>query len=576
MLLCTLSAVLVYPVFIPNLADIWNFDEAYYMNNGRLLTEGEFPVYASNPAVAFFWALFSAPFLDSPYWMLYGATAGRLVLFALMWLGTIALACEVLESKAILAAIGLLIVTAMPARLLDNSSDAFYAVFSTLALWQTLRAVRNGAFRNLAYASGLTALAALSRNDGLVLVFVLLLLSVYLGLRSRALVSFVGAALVPPAVIVGGYVLLAGVFTGDFTVGTSRRSYDAFEQGEGVTYSEFYPGKNPYLEGYSASRRLYGSPEENKFSVMTAVRRNPRAFVRRVLHAAKKLPGDVLNTYGFGVKGLGVILLLLALRGIIDLLSRRRFLLVVVLLGWSANLFVYFVTFFREGYFLLSFPGVLVLGALGIRGMHSAWNARSERYTWSVALGGTTLLGIATDTPSLVGAPLVLLLGLWALWITFERLPESVSARTRLAVTSLVVLLLIGIQNPLASKPWGTPKLRELGRNGDERAALCLRESLPKNSPVGTYSLATVVLAQMHHVPMHAETRDLQSSDELYSWIIERGIKAIYIDDLLQRFEPKLWGQIQELIGSRLSADFDDGSGSHMVLVVLPGGSQEP
>jgi hypothetical protein len=119
-ILLILGIAVALPVFLPNLEDIAVFDESDYMNNGLLLRQGKLPAYAANPMVAFFWAIVSLPFLQSPYWMLHSATLGRLVLFSFMWLGAYALSRELLGKERSLLVIGFLLITQYPAALLDE------------------------------------------------------------------------------------------------------------------------------------------------------------------------------------------------------------------------------------------------------------------------------------------------------------------------------------------------------------------------------------------------------------------------------------------------------------------------
>src|SRR4051794_12335674 len=80
-------AVLVFSFFTPSLGDITGFAEAAYINSGRLLLDGILPPFGYSPLSAFFYALTYLPFQESPYWLIYSCSVGRLFLFGLLWSG---------------------------------------------------------------------------------------------------------------------------------------------------------------------------------------------------------------------------------------------------------------------------------------------------------------------------------------------------------------------------------------------------------------------------------------------------------------------------------------------------------
>ena len=61
-----LNIFLISASFFPNLAEINAWDEAAYVNGGRMLLLGELPGFSGNPLVALLYALTYLPYADSP------------------------------------------------------------------------------------------------------------------------------------------------------------------------------------------------------------------------------------------------------------------------------------------------------------------------------------------------------------------------------------------------------------------------------------------------------------------------------------------------------------------------------
>ena len=128
------------------------------------------------------------------------------------------------------------------------------------------------------------------------------------------------AILLPFAILVGGYILGYGFLTGDFSLGTMERTYDNFESGQQIVF----PGTgefNPVIESRLEARRLFGTPEENDYSVFNDIRRNPQEYIRRVKAALIRVPQDLLQAYGIRFT---VLLFVLVGRGIFELIKRRE------------------------------------------------------------------------------------------------------------------------------------------------------------------------------------------------------------------------------------------------------------
>ncbi len=570
-LLIALGFALTFRAFFPTLTDIWSFDEAYYLNNGRLLLHGEFPTYASNPLVAAFWALAIIPFQESPFWLMHAYALGRIIIFIFLWFGTYVISRELKHIVSPLMPLLLLLVTPSLLSILDNSSDALFAALSAFALWQFLRFSATGLRKHLVICAVFISMAALCRNDGLLLFITALILVILLhGARGKTLGS-VAACVAPFAVIVGGYIALVGLLSGEFEVGTKRRLYDAFEQGQGVAYGPLCEAENPYVEGYALARDLYGTPEDNNYSVLKAIRRNPRAFLQRITHVILQMPAQAFVAYGKGLHGTGALLLLLAVRGIVALARRRAWSVLLIMLAWPLHLLAYLVTFFREGYFLLPCAIVFVLAAIGSAALFATINQRRERVIACAVMLGLIIYALGTVNKRLLAPAVVFLLGLSIIWILSDRYGGTLRHSVRTSIGSYGIVFLLTLQS-LFCRParCSIPSIPELGTAPNEQAALFLASHLPAGSNVASYSPAPVIMARLDYIPIFPEPRKLTSRRDLLGWLLTRDVKAIYVDELFRRCEPGVCKGLDMMRGEELEVGYQDAQHDIQVLLLRP------
>lgn len=560
LMLFILNVVLVFPIFFPNLSDMNMWDESIYINSGkRLVAECHLPVYAWNPLVAFLYGLVYIPLQRSPYWLIHSSTIGRFILFGLLWASSYLVAKQISHLSHPLLMIALLFVSPTLTNLLRNPSDALFAAMSALSFWQVLLFYHCKKPKHLWMSSVFMGLAALSRNDGLILFLIFTPLCILLSMKVNRISTSLAACIIPFVIAVGGYVGLYGASTGNFTLGTLRRTYTAFEQGQGVAYWHLYTNttKSPFVEGRIEARRLFGTPEENRYSVIAAISRNPRAFLQRIVQIAKRAPGQLLSIYG---EGLGLVLFLLAARGLIEIAIKKLYLLLCLMLLWPAHLFVYFLTFFRHQYFLLPYFVIFSLASVGLSSILSNSESRKERCLWSATLLGSAILGMAMNEPFIFQASLVFMLSLWIIWMIMNQSRD-------LKAMKLVGLILVLCLALVMRGSYPSPKFRKLGIAPDERAALFMREHLEPGARVMSYAPGNVWIANMTHVPVD-RIRYMTSEQELSAWMVNRNLKAIYVDKALRNYYPEAWALIKRQIGKSLQVGFTSKAGDVQVLLV--------
>ncbi len=510
-------------LFSPRFDEVDHFDDATYVNSGRILIDhGGLPVLAQGPLLAILYGALYLVVGAWPSWFVLAVGLGRILLAGLSWFGALSLASTLGGGVAAAITVAFLILSPVVGSLVQNSSDALFAGLSALALQQTMASADGRPFRRLATASTLVALAALTRTDGLVLfpLFLALALPGAGGWRRRGL-----AAVCPFLVIVGGYLALHAATTGGvegFT-GLRWRSYMAFEQGQGVLFAERYPaGASPYVEGHVQARRLYGTPEENRFSVVRAIARNRPAFFERLGVALRQIPGQVRLAYG----GWTGVILVLWLWGAIGLVTTRapgpR---TFAPLGWPLHLAAYLLTFFRAGYFLLPFGAVLAVASLG---------AKRALYA------GRRLL---PPLPSVARA--------------------VVSAALAIVVAGALAVFLSG-SRPLRFDV-------AYGRTPSERSILFLQSHGPRGARVAAYAPAAVWAARGEYVSLILTLRDLRAGAELRERLERERVTALYVEDSLRELEPSVWTLIEGLIGTSLTVVFADGPIRILAITGRPG-----
>lgn len=554
-LMMLIGATLSFRVFFPHLRDIVMFDEAYYIDLGQQLAGAHVPKLAQNPLVALFWGVTALPFRSSPSWMMHACGLGRFLIFGLLWAGLYAVARQLRGYVHPLAPAAFLLVTPGLFELLNNSSDGMFAALSAFALARFIAFLRAPRLARGIGASCLLGLAALARNDGLVLGAVAAALTIVSSSTRPHRLRCAGAILLPALVMVGGYVVVHGACAGAIDSGLARRTYDAFEQGEGVASYERYGQRNPYVEGYDAARRLYGSPEENRYSILKAVARNPSAFGRRVFAVVSQMPAQASAAYGRGLRGMGLVLFLLVVRGGCFLWRRDRSLLLVLLL-WCGHLAVYLLTFYREAYFLLVYAPVFFLAALGARALFADGGAPREMIRAGVALLGLTAYGLVVRNSLIAWPGAAFLLGVLAVWVVRRNLPLGGKERDAAMGVGAVVLL-FALQGQFARPArLSLPHLPRLGENADEQAARFMAGAYPSRTPVASYTIAPIVMAGMHYVAPHIEARWIASGEDLLSWASHRGVHVFYVDRNLLVCEPRLWEIMEGLIGAGVQVAF--------------------
>jgi hypothetical protein len=557
MVIFLVNFFLVFAYFLPNLVDINAWDEAAYVKCGQvLIDQGEFPSYGGNPGTCVFFGLTYLPFRSSFYWMVESVSLARAILFVFLWIGMYLVARELTDFAPAEISLGLFLVTPLSLEMLRFPSDPLFASFAALGLWQLLKYKHSGIRKHLVFSSSFLAMSAFSRNDGLIIFVIFLVLTIIVAWQRKDLWRAFLCSSTPFIVFVGGYILIYGLATGNYQLGTMGRTYENFESGQQVLYSgegDF----SPVIESRVEAERLFGTAEENNHSVFRAIARNPQAYLERLVAVIKRLPQLTLNAYG---KRFAVILFILAVRGVFELLRRKEVTLLLILLLWPMHLATGFViTLFRTGHLQFAYYIVFLLASIGIYALLSNLRSRIEIGWATAVLLGIGVYSVVDNKLAIYYGAALLLISIWIVYF------YQIHKREQIKPLMFVLLLCAGI---IIRGEFPSPKLRVLGSDPKEQAVVFMMETFPPGSSLAAAAPGVVWAAKLNCAVL--ASRDVpqeRTSEGFLQWLKDQGIQGIYVDHGLYNGLPGLWTLIEPQIGEGLERIFEVDRGNYQILV---------
>jgi hypothetical protein len=557
LVLFTASLFLHQAEFVPNLRDLNMWDEAAWIAGGRGLLTGWLPPVGSSPLALGLFAVTSLPFRDSPFWMVQSDSLARVILFGLLWLSAYRIARQRPKPAGGIL-LGVAFVSPMFANLLRYPSDPLYSSLAGLGLAEVLAFRADQDQRHAWSASALVGLSALARNDGVIVALVLIPLLLLLAPRGRRWRTALASAL-PAVALIGGVTLISGLPSGAFTLGASDRMYTNFEDGQ-LPVFEGTGERNRVIEARLEARRLFGTPEENNYSLWNAIRRNPAAYLDRWRAFFAGLPSNFLEAYG---KRFGAGFVVLAAAGLFVLLRQREYKIPIALLAFAVPfLSVFITTNVRMGYLRFWWFTVFALTALGlaelVRGL-GRWRALG---IWSAVWIAVGVYGVADSKLAVYYTAAVMLAAVWA---------GAVLVRRELASTGVVLLSVFLPAGLILRGEFPSPKVRQLGVNGDEQAVVYLQENFAPGTLIATGIPGVVQAAGMTSATLSStDVPVFEEASEVVRWMREQGMAAVYVDAGLYADSPALWSLIESQIGTGFERVFVAEQGNYQVLLVTP------
>jgi hypothetical protein len=554
LVLFLLNLVLISPLLFPTLNTINPHDEASYINSGRELVEGRFSSLASSPLASFLYAPLYLIFKSRINWFFLITSFGRVILFTLLWFSgfKVGKSTSIKDMKLIIP--GLMLVSPIFTNLIVNPSDALFTAMSGFVLAEIIRFVSDANTAHLRYASVFLGLASLARSDGLVLFALCLLLMFAMLLYLRKPVKWLISGLLPGVFLIGIYILITGMHSGNYSLGTTQRMYHAFLQGQFVLAET---PERSWIEGEEEAVELFGSAEENNYSVLRAIGRNPSAYILRLQASIQSLPNGILTVYG---KRIGVPVFTLAIAGMIYLYRSKRRMELMMLLAWPSTLVVYFLTFFRDGYLLFPSIVVITLAGYGIYGLLKDQKGIVVPLGWLSVSAVIVLLSILLNKLAITtGMTMFFFFGLILLMFSFNNHENPIPLPTKYLLLLLTAVLIHG-QFPF-------PNYRSSKLHPFEESLEFLALELDPGETLASWAPFPAWASKLSHIQLINAFEENATEDDFLSWINQKGVQAIFVDPALRANEPHAWKLIKSQIGISLDEVFLRDPGSYQILI---------
>lgn len=255
----------------------------------------------------------------------------------------------------------------------------------------------------------------------------------------------------------------------------------------------------------------------------------------------------------------GIIILLLALMGTVEIARKRLYLFFLILILWPVYIFIYLVTFYRHTYFLLPYFVVFVFASVSLNFILYHMNKR-RLYFWAVLLLGLAILGLISHRPNVFSVAVIFLIGLWIIKIILNHYQDYEAIKPVAIILALCLLFLLKGGYPL-------PRFRTLGITPDEKAVLFMKKNLVPGSLVFAEAPGPVWTAKMNFAPLDFRFRNLSDRD-IFGLIISFNRKAVYMNNALRYFEPGVVAKIEKLIGKGLEVGYASDNKEVQVLLV--------
>jgi len=513
-----LNVLLVSPKLMPGFAEINPFDEAKYVESGWLLLKGEVRSLAWGPLVALFYAPAHLIIGNSPNWFMIEAWVGRFLLFICLWLSLTYLAFQLKgyvfrDDASPFITVGLLFVTIPLFPIIENQSDAVFVSLSVLSIANLVTFALHQRLKNIAIASVFVGLGVLARVETVVLIGTLVVLSQVIGWRRQPFLKILAASILPALAILACLSLVNLANEGNLNLGVSNKSYESFEMNQAILT------EGSTEQARQEARRLFGTEEENKSSVLRAILRNPVAFGARVWANAKGVPWSYFYFFG---KTQGFVLLCFSAWGVYALIRKRAYLLLFILLLWPLHAGIP-LGFLAKHVIPQTYYLPMILGSIGIASAFDLDLHTVERAVLLVFSALCCVYSLVDHKPAFLYGSILVTVILVLTWLFHSRWQASGTVR----LAPMLLLLLAGL---ILRAPYPFPDYSIYGKSSEELAVHYMEKSLPVRTKVLVPFPIPAVAAKMVDVTTDSVPRNVDAAQELWKWLTEKDIAAAYVD----------------------------------------------
>ena len=537
------QTLLVSPDLMPAYSEINAFDEAKYIESGRLLLVGELRELAWGPLVALVYAPFYLIFGSLPDWFVISAWSGRILLFLALWLSTYYLSVQLGSPARWHLSLGVLFVSTAFFDVLKNPSDGLFASLSILALAKLVAYFHKRKEAEIWTGSFLLGLAALARIEAIVLIPALLLSVLLLARPTAARPRLLAGSVVPALTILAGYLLFSRLTSPGLISGIGGKSYDSFEVNQPIA------GEGTASDRRELARSLFGTQAENQGSVLRAIGRNPAAFARRLITNLGRLPDLYLFTFG---KRLGPVLLIFAALGSYSMARSRRFTELGFLAIWLAPPLVS-LAFLPLHIMRQASPLILGLSSVGLSS--TLWDDLGKGGKHLPLIGASLLAGYGLLDAKLafLTAGVVLGSALVLIRLTRSGMGEGAASQSRAAALLLAAGLILRGSFPFPDYP-------PIGISPHEQVVHYLQGALPQQSRILESLPLPAVAARMAEAPWSRVPTGISTPVELGEWLETEAIEAVYIDSR-DVPRPELAALLEAGLGSQFHIGYQSENG---------------
>jgi hypothetical protein len=457
------------------------------------------------------------------------------VLFVFIWLSVFYLGTRLAHLAHPFILCGVLLVSTFFLPTIENQSDALFLGFSSLAVGKVLTFRRSGILRELVFASVFAGFGALSRAEAILLLLILPLIAILLASPAPRWRRVACAAL-PALAVVAVYAAMARVSTGAWGVEFAGKSWESFEVNQPAS-----PGVDPVQE----THRLFGTGEENGYSVVRAALRNPAEFSRRVAVRATALPNLYLSFFD---KRVGVAVAFFAVWGGYALLRKREGTLLWVGCLWAIPTATSLA--FLSRHFIPQVAYLpLVLAPVGLTYATSPETSRWARLAVVGSMVAFAIYSLLGAKPAFLFAMMMLLTVAGIVWLLRDRPYPS----DRSPVVALLLTLAAGL---VLRGPFDFPDFTKLGTSASEQAVHFLQRALPPGTRVVAFEPIVPIAARMEPIEPPPAAEVGGSASALCNWLSAQSVGAVVVDGQLRANHPDLVLRMERQLGRGVEIGF--------------------
>lgn len=544
------NVLLVSPSLMPDIHQINPYDEAKYVESGRLLTKFEIRELSWGPIVAVVYAPFDLFLRSNPDWFVVETWIGRHLLFISLWLSTFYLGTKFRDQIHPFILAGVLFISLPFLYVVVNQSDALFASFSAVALAKLISFRKDHLLLDVWLGSALVGIGILARFESVILLGIFPAICIGLNRKRHSILRILRSALLPAAFVLLVYALLFRMSTGGFDFGVGSKAYASFE------WNQIILTGGDLEQAHVEAREIFGTKEENEGSVIRAILNNPTEFGKRIIANALTLPERYLSVFG---KKLGPLMLIFAGWGIYSLIKQRHFGILAILTLWALQPFV------ALGFFVLHIVPqvsyfILLLCAIGLGYVLKPDLSRRERITLISMTAFLTAYGLLDHKPAFLVGGLTISVAIGVAWLLVRHQDPGIDRRT-------VTLLIVFGAGLIIRDPFPFPDFPSLGESREEMAIHALQNELEEYSLVLVPHPRPAIASGMVAFELESVATDLTTPEELQDWLISMSISAIYYDERSD-YRPDLNPMIDQGVGNFLEVVFTSNDGSLRVLIV--------